>query len=481
MSRKKARERLQLRLHSQEATSLAASRGLTNLQVGVVLAVGLAFCWGVASHWGPLNGSWRPKHWVWPWRDLGILKTAALLFVPFTLIAWVLRRIEKEVPPALLWLLLGLLGISNFLLQALGIMADPRGFELVPQIVASPAATSYFTDAALIQRPLQWLAHFHEAALAFHSCTHPPGPILFYYLFFKLFGAHTGALVGGCAVGLVGSAGVLLMYKFAGLWTSDQRAHLTAAAFYALLPALTVFFPEFDQVYPIISMLLIFCWVSAFDAGPRAAGFAFCSGAALFAATFFAYNLLIAGAFLAYYGLYWLWREKWSRHAWAVLLRASGILLGVFLSLHAMLWAATGYNPVASFRHALLAQSVFADFVKRPYAPFAMLDPYDFLLGAGMVALPVLLFHFQRLLGQWDPKCADTALTLIGVATILTLDLSGLLRGETARVWLFLQPLLVVPVALELSRLSWRWKLSIFAVQWLVLVCLKANMSFVNP
>ena len=32
------------------------------------------------------------------------------------------------------------------------------------------------------------------------------------------------------------------------------------------------------------------------------------------------------------------------------------------------------------------------------------------------------------------------ALAWLGVATILLIDVSGLLRAETARVWLFLQP-----------------------------------------
>jgi hypothetical protein len=93
--------------------------------------------------------------------------------------------------------------------------------------------------------------------------THPPGPILFYYAFFKLLGPRTGALIGGCVVGLLGSAGAVVMYMFAGLWTSDRRTRLTASAFYALLPALTVFFPEFDQAYPLFSMLLILFWVRA--------------------------------------------------------------------------------------------------------------------------------------------------------------------------------------------------------------------------
>ena len=112
--------------------------------------------------------------------------------------------------------------------------------------------------------------------------------------------------------------------------------------------------------------------------------------------------------------------------------------------------------------------------LNRPYAAAALVDPYDFFLGAGMMALLLLILHLRR-------YERDRALTLIAVATILTVDLTGFLRGETARLWLFCQPLLVVPVALELSSYRWRWRMAIFAVQWWVLVCLKARMFFVGP
>ena len=151
------------------------------------------------------------------------------------------------------------------------------------------------------------------------------------------------------------------------------------------------------------------------------------------------------------------------------------------VGLYAVLWLVGGYDPIASFRHAMANQVILAQETVRPYAPFAMLDPLDFLLGAGVIAAPILCWHLRRVRAAWTVHQMPTALTLIGLATILTIDLSGVLRGETARVWLFLQPLVVVPVALELSTLSRPWKLSLFALQWWILVCLKAEMIFVNP
>lgn len=465
-----------------EAPASAQKFERTKLQGCAILAVGLVFALGVARQWNPLNGSSTVIYWVWTWRGLNLLNTAAFMFAPFVPIAWVLWKAERNSSPVhpsfSLGFSLALLALSNYLLQILGILADPRGIQLVREIVASPAATSYFTDAMSIQHPLEWLAHFQNAKLNLHAMTHPPGPILFYYFFYKLLGPAAGALIGGCAVGLLGSAGAAVMYLFAGLWTPDGRTRLTASAFYALLPALTVFFPEFDQVYPILSMLLIFFWVRALGASPGRARYAWCAGAVLFLASFFAYNLLTTGAFLAYFGLYWLWRRNWAWSAWATLLRTSGIASATFAGLYAALWLGTGYHPVASFLHGMSNQALLQ---WRPYFPFPLTDPYDFLLGAGIVVLPILLFHLQRLLRHWDAKRTDLALTLIGLATILTVDVSGLLRGETARVWLFLQPLLVVPAALELARFSWPWRLSIFALQWWIVACLRARMSFINP
>ena len=91
------------------------------------------------------------------------------------------------------------------------------------------------------------------------------------------------------------------------------------------------------------------------------------------------------------------------------------------------------------------------------------------------------MFQLYRVLREFDPTRKEVALTLIGLVTILTIDLTGTLRGEAARVWLFLQPLVVVPVAMELYRFRWRWRIAIFSMQWLIVACVKAKMFFIIP
>jgi hypothetical protein len=453
----------------------------SKFEAAAVLAVGIAFLLGVAFEKSPLKGFLRLTGWEWPWRnDIELLRGIVFLLVPFALIDFVLRNAERR-SLSRVWAYVGLLTIGNFLMQVLAMLAEPEGFGLLQRIVQSPMATSYYSDAERINGLAVWLRHFDQASLAFHSSTHPPGPVLFYFLFLKLFGASLGSLIGGCVVGFLGSLGVAVAYAFAGLWTDDRRAKLTVCAFYALVPALTVFFPEFDQVYPIFSMLLIFFWRRALQSEPKIPWEALCLGFTVFGAVFFAYNLLAIGAFLAYYAVYWMWRQTWSSASIVKLLRISGIAVGICAGGYTLLWLGAGYNSIGAFHHALAYQKVYATMLHRDYLSFIFCDPYDFLLGAGMIALPLVLFSLYRMAKDFDLGRNDIALTLIGLITILTIDLTGVLRGEAARVWLFLQPLLIVPAALELSRFHGRWRTALFSLQWLILACLKAKMLFIRP
>jgi hypothetical protein len=465
-------------LHASGPESADPPPTWTAWQLAAVFGLGLSFSIGVISRLEPLNGLQTLTGWEWPWRSLGTLRVALLLAGPFVLIAATVRHSEAS-GVSRPWRPLLALVLASFLLQVLGVLADPRGLAVIGQVVAHRGITGYFTDATQITDLHEWLGRFHEIRLELHSRTHPPGPIVFYHAFVRVLGLEWGARLAGCAVGLVASLGTAVVYLVAGLWTSDRRTRLLAAAWYGSIPALVVFFPQLDQAYPIISLLMIWFWVRALAGLPRHAALL---GVTLFVASLLAYNLLTVGAFLVYWGAYRLWREGGSRSAWTTLLRSGGIALGIAVVLHVLLWATTGYEAVASFRLALAVHHlVAAPLLERSYLTFVLLDPCDFLLGAGVIALPILLFHLRARIAPGEFPRPDLALTLVGLATILTIDLTGLLRGETARVWLFLQPLLAIPVALELSRVRLPWRIAILALQGWIVVCVKANMSFIDP
>ena len=447
-------------------------QALSTAALVAVLLVGIAFALGVVLQIDAISG---PSYWHRRWHDLDLLRTFALLATALPAVFAASR--EGPLDAASVRARLVLLMLASFALQVLGMLCDPDGFTRLQAIVLSPVATSYLTDALKITDPGAWLAGFHAASLELHSSTHPPGPILFYYGVRELVGEARAPIIGALAIGAVSTLGVPAMWWFSRLWTEQRAPRLLACALYALLPALAAFFPEFDQIYPLFAMLVVLGWVNALE-GSR--GHVLLFAAALFAATMFAWNLLAIGVFVVLYSTYFLWRRRCTRQALRQLALTAALGLGAVAAAYLALWSMTGYDPVRAFIHALNEQAVRA-LSDRPWLSCVVFDLYDFLLGSGMLMAPLLylfLRHARSRLGHDD---AALALAWIGLATILLIDVSGLLRAETARVWLFLQPFVVVPAALALSGFGQPGRYAVLALQWSIVAALIGRVAFIAP
>ncbi|MDO8795597.1 MAG: hypothetical protein Q7J25_13365 [Vicinamibacterales bacterium] len=440
--------------------------------VALAAATGVVFVAGALLEVSPLNG----LYWTWNWRDLGVLATAVRMLpglVPTAWVVWVLRGADPLRPR----MLLAALAASCLLHQILGILADPIGIRLIGDIVRSPLATSYYTDALSIHSSTDFLAGFHDASLQLHSSTHPPGPVLFYRFWIWMFGPEAGAGAGAAVIAGLAAAGVPLIYVFSGLWTADPKERVTVAALYSLLPGLVLMYPEFDQVYPLFSMGIIYAWVRAVTGDPR---WAVVLGVLLCTAVFFAYGLLTLGAFLAIHAALQVARKGDAPEALRRIARTSAIALGVWCVLLLLLRTTTGFRPLASFLHALAAHEAGAGGHGRPWLACVIFDPYDFVLGAGILALPLTWVYCERIVRTGRDWTEEERLSLIGLAVVGIVDLSGLLRAETARVWLFLQPLLLLPAGLALARLPAGGREGLVGLQWIILVVIKAKMQFIN-
>lgn len=440
--------------------------------MALAAATGVGFVAGALLEVSPLNG----LYWTWDWRDLGVLATAAWMLpglVPTAWVLWVLRGAGPLRPRVLL----AALAASCVLHQIFGILADPLGIRLILDIVASPLATSYYTDALSIHGSVDFLAGFHEASLQLHSSTHPPGPVLFYRFWIWILGPEAGTGAGAAVIAALAAAGVPLIYVFSGLWTADAKERVAVAALYSVMPALVLMYPEFDQVYPLFSMGIIYAWVRA---GAGSTRWAVALGVLLCVAAFFTYNLLTLGAFLAIHAVVQVALKRDAAAALRRVARTSAIALGVWCVLLLVLRTTTGFRPGASFLHALGAMAEMAKGAGRLWLACVVFDPYDFVLGAGVLALPLTLVYLKRLAGAGRGWTEEERLSMIGLAVVGIVDLSGLLRAETARVWLFLQPLLLLPAGLALARLPAGGREGLVALQWIILVVIKAKMQFIN-
>src|SRR5215471_21458391 len=135
---------------SAAARTISVQSSLTHGQIRIILTIGLAFGVGVLYQFEPLNGVYDFTHWQWSWQDLDPFAVGVKMLLPFALIAGALWLVEKRasIKP---WVVLGILTLSNFLLQVFGTLADPRGLQRIAMIVASPDETAYFNDAQRVQ------------------------------------------------------------------------------------------------------------------------------------------------------------------------------------------------------------------------------------------------------------------------------------------------------------------------------------------
>lgn len=449
-------------------------RGETSRGLGLVLATGVLFGLGLVAQVAHLNG---PAYSRWIWRALPFDRAFVLFAGPLIFYAYLLRQWAAKTSPSracAAWLIAGLV-FCAIAFQFASLMIDQRGIALLIKIVKHKGATSYYADALQIQDLRTWLAGFHQAELLYHSETHPPGPIVYYYAFIRLFGEARAPVISGAAIGVIAALGIAAVYRFGALWTEDRYARLGACFFYALLPCLIHFFPEFDQIYPIVAIAMILTWVRALDRVLVAAWL----GLAMFVASFMAYNLVVIGAFMAPYTLLHLQRQRWQRAAIVRCLAAAALAFAVFFAVHIALWAFTSYEAIASFHASLDSQRHFASHLDRPWASVILTDPYDFFLGSGLMSLPILVLSVFPRAAESDAIKVDRAITWLAIVAIAIVDLSGLLRCETARVWLFLQPLVAVPVGIQLARWTPVDRSFVFALQALIVIILRCKMQLV--
>jgi hypothetical protein len=109
-----------------------------------------------------------------------------------------------------------------------------------------------------------------------------------------------------------------------------------------------------------------------------------------------------------------------------------------------LLFAATGFDPIATFRAALETQKMHLKDLVRPYPRTIVDDLQDFALGCGWLGV---LLAILSLFGPRDDEVRrrDRALTILCFGQLVLLAVTGLMQTETARTWCFLTPLVALP------------------------------------
>jgi hypothetical protein len=436
----------------------------------VVVGFGAAFLVALFLELPGINGT---SYWQWPWRSLDLAHTLAVFAGPLLmlgLLAWLWLRSALLSAADARALAYGLVA-CQLLLQWARLRAEPGGWAWLEAVVQSRTATSSFTDALRIGDVEAFLRDSASRSLEPNSSTYPPGTVLFYWLLLKI--APTPGLaarIGGALIAIVTSFGVVVAFHFASLWTSEPARRLGASFAYALMPALLVALPSFEQLYPIFTMLGLIVWHRAIDR-PSAAIWL---GLLAFVATMMAYQFALLAVPFGLYALCVLRSRGWDFEVRRAILLAAAIAFGAWLCAYCMLAVATGFHPIDRFIAALHPRSIAAHLVPRPYGMSILYDLFDFALGGGILMLPLLAIHFAR------DDARETLITFACLVSLAMIDLTGIIRCEAARVWLFLQPLAIVPAGLALSRFKPAARGLVLGLSALILVAIVCKLSFLR-
>lgn len=427
----------------------------------------------------------------WIWRPLAkelrvhlmpaFLASAALV----GLVWWLCRRGRwEEMRPWGRAMALAALVLVTFALQCALINAIGQPWAGPGAIIASPVTTTYFDDSRHVGPVGEYLARYHEImpTLRYHAATHPPGTTLFFWAVRRAcrwvpsswyaesvtvatvqayadflgvgFPRSDGlaAVVSALLLALLGACTVVPVYLLTSRMTGAQAAGGVAACLTAGIPSLLLLSASSDQLvffFAVRIVLLAYLawkservWVSA------AAG------------VLCAVGLFVSLGLLALVG----WLLLWALFGW---LRAAD--RGAALRRLAVRWAAGGAGFIGFYLALFLAtgyrgwtvaylgifahrQATTVEF-PRTYWKWVLMNPVEMAVFAGLALVAAAAWAgIQR--KALSPSLGVFLISWL--AALAVLDVSGTVRGEVGRIWLFLMWPLAVGAGAAVAKLPER-------------------------
>jgi hypothetical protein len=456
-----------------------------SIRVWSVLAVAVFFVVAVHGHHFSVNSPYfHILYWQWI-ASKRVYPVLIALAIPFFIgqILY-LRR------PARIWAALGAVTLSTFGLMIGGavLQNDPPSFYRISTEVQSRWSTGYFDSAAMLVRkgmPVRQLLARYPGELRhfyLHPRDKPPGPILIEMAIIRVFGAGTtGAMVSGWLTGVAASLSVIATYLFISCFTGSRDAAFFGASYFALCPSLLLFFPDFDPCYPILTAAVTVLWALALKGNQARYAIAF--GVAYAVAGLITYLPGVLPIFLV--GFTFLQFRGEPGCSWTRILKHLTISLGMFAAFYLALWAATGFNPIATLvechKQLNIIWHIFINVLHYPGhslpATF-FTDLYDFAMGSGWISFILVGFYFRSAIKEGLTPQARIA--LVSVLQFFIIAVVGLLQTETSRIWIFMYPMLMLPIGLELAGWRARARIAVYAALFLLTAAMCQSMEFMS-
>lgn len=433
--------------------------------------------------------------WRWPYelvldlRRIAPFILAVIVYVPVAL--WLRRRSGVGL---LVWAIVSSVGLA---LAAVYVRGDVI-YRLFTVTAAGQPGGWHMAAARidnLVETLRQW-PQFMVASGSFstHMTISPPGMVVLYYAanaILARFPALASALAHGLRltqcqnIALMGETDVQLASAWLGmlmpLWSSltilplyhlgrrvfGQEPARWSVVWWPLIPSFLAFAPLPNTFYPLPSLVMIIMLLEGLRRNRPA--WVVAAGLLMSVLTFMTFTfapLLLLAGFLTL-GIFWT-RRAAARLPWHWPVQM-GLWFGLGLPVAWLArYAVTGqgfWDIWQASSHAHLA-------LDRPYWPWLILHLYDFFMFTGwpltLLAGGGVWWVLRKLFSRKELGEPDIMILAAGLSLIV-LDLSGTLRGESGRILLFLSPWLLLTAASALDR-DWRLGSALTVVQAAVLI-----------
>jgi len=307
-----------------------------------------------------------------------------------------------------------------------------------PTATSGDGGIEYYHDAIVIPGPLWLVQHYNaiQFELLEHARTHPPGPVLLYWLLWRVFGHPIAISIAIAALGL----GLTLPHLRRLLVLTLAEAPPGALALFTILPGILVY--GLATVDGPIAGLFLGTLVWFIDDSRR--GSWLWAALFLFASLFFTFGALFLLPVLVGFEIF---RRRSLKRSAAVLAIAVGLLVLVKLGL--------GFDWWRAFWKAAVMENAKGFLL--------IAEPKRYLwyrLGA-VAEILLFLTPFVTLLawrGRAALKSASAdgyAVMWLGPLSLACMLLAGALKiGEAARVCLFIVPYLCLPAFAAWQKLE---------------------------
>jgi hypothetical protein len=462
-------------------------RGYTQLWLILAVVLTLGTVAWVIAELAPMG---IRGEWVWSFEKTANVDRVMFALVPVAVLGWLTWGMGGSLSllrGGRLWAFLVAVIMLTVWLQGAFAYMSQNAFAEATFWMGTPKLNEDFDEATRmtsIRRLLQEVQS-PELTVRVHETSHLPGPVLFYHLQWRawrnvpsvatwfadkmestlwysrdarvslemntlhreFFPAERATLYSSMVLlWLAVALGLVPLYY----WMNDlfgQGAAITAVGLYPVIPGLLIFNPVTDQLF--VPMALVLIGLFHWGLSSRKPIVLLLAGIAAWVA--FQFTLLLA-AILVVILIDLLIDLSFGRRDKASLMILTWPVAG-FWGVYLLAWLWLGYNSFNAWAVWVTGAADYVETHHRSYGWWLLYNPLDFALFLGA---PLALFAVRGILvlrENWTHQ-AMWRFMVAFLVTILVLNLTGVTRGEVARVWMFLMPLATALAAYGIDEAS---------------------------